>query len=252
MTARYPTGGLFLTAGADVQKDRIEVQVVAWGRGKESWLVDYEVLEGDTSRPEVWAKLTLYANRTFPHASGTDLPITRLAIDSGAETQMVYAWVRSQGPGKVLAVKGADHGVAIIGLPTAVDITAAGKKARRAAKVWPVNVSALKSELYGWLRLDMPTAESWRTIPSWLLPLPAVGRRILSAIDRRAVDYEAGQGLSQARVAKDAGAQRGIRYQDLCSRRRRTLEWTDFKSSTGLRSKSRWASGLLELHSKRR
>jgi phage terminase large subunit GpA-like protein len=79
---KVPQGGLFLTAGADVQKDRIEVQVVAWGRAKESWLVDYEILEGDTSRPEVWAKLTLYANRTFPHASGTDLPISRLAIDS--------------------------------------------------------------------------------------------------------------------------------------------------------------------------
>ena len=31
-----PCGGLFLTAGADVQKDRIEVDVWAWGRGLES------------------------------------------------------------------------------------------------------------------------------------------------------------------------------------------------------------------------
>jgi len=170
-----PQGGLFLTAGADVQKDRIEIQVVAWGRGKESWLVDYEVIEGETSRPEVWAKLTLYTNRTFPHASGTDLPITRLAIDSGAETQTVYAWVRSQGPGKVLAVKGAVHGVAIIGLPSTVDITAAGKKARRAAKVWPVNVSALKTELYGWLRLDMPTAESGEPFPPGFCHFPQLG-----------------------------------------------------------------------------
>ena len=34
-----PAGGLFLTAGADVQKDRIEVSIWAWGRGLESWLV---------------------------------------------------------------------------------------------------------------------------------------------------------------------------------------------------------------------
>jgi hypothetical protein len=66
-----PQGALFPRAGADLQKDRIEVQVVAGGRAKESWLVDYEVLQGDTSRPEVWAKLTLYANRTFPQQSGT-------------------------------------------------------------------------------------------------------------------------------------------------------------------------------------
>ena len=45
-----PAGGLFLTAGADVQRDRIEVEVVAWGRGKASWSVDYRVIEGDTAR----------------------------------------------------------------------------------------------------------------------------------------------------------------------------------------------------------
>ncbi len=39
--AVVPTGGLFLTAGADIQKDRIELEVVGWARGKESWSVDY-------------------------------------------------------------------------------------------------------------------------------------------------------------------------------------------------------------------
>ncbi|MBB5224641.1 phage terminase large subunit GpA-like protein, partial [Amaricoccus macauensis] len=45
-----PAGGLFLTAGADVQKDRIEVDVWAWGRGLESWLVDHVVIEGGPDR----------------------------------------------------------------------------------------------------------------------------------------------------------------------------------------------------------
>ena len=63
-----PRGGLFLTAGADVQKDRIEVEIAAWGRGKESWSVDYRVFEGDTSRPQVWEKLTGLLNETFTTA----------------------------------------------------------------------------------------------------------------------------------------------------------------------------------------
>jgi phage terminase large subunit GpA-like protein len=50
-----PAGGLFLTAGADVQKDRIEVNVWAWGRGLESWLVDHIVIEGGPDRHEAWA-----------------------------------------------------------------------------------------------------------------------------------------------------------------------------------------------------
>ena len=53
-----PAGGLFITAGADVQKDRIEVSIWAWGRGLESWLVDHVVIEGGPERSEAWAMLT--------------------------------------------------------------------------------------------------------------------------------------------------------------------------------------------------
>ena len=52
-----PRGGLFLTAGADVQKDRIEVDVWAWGRGLESWLVDHIVIEGGPEHAETWDSL---------------------------------------------------------------------------------------------------------------------------------------------------------------------------------------------------
>jgi phage terminase large subunit GpA-like protein len=34
-----------------VQRDRLETALVAWGRNRESWLVDYVVSDGDTSRP---------------------------------------------------------------------------------------------------------------------------------------------------------------------------------------------------------
>ena len=47
-----PAGGLFLTAGADIQKDRIEVDVWAWGRGLEIWLIHHIVIEGGPERTE--------------------------------------------------------------------------------------------------------------------------------------------------------------------------------------------------------
>ena len=52
-----PAGGLFLTAGADVQKDRIEIDVWAWGRGLESWLIDHVVIEGGPGQPASWSEL---------------------------------------------------------------------------------------------------------------------------------------------------------------------------------------------------
>ena len=53
-----PERGLFLTAGADVQADRIEIDVWAWGRGLESWLVQHVVLFGDPGHQPVWNELS--------------------------------------------------------------------------------------------------------------------------------------------------------------------------------------------------
>jgi phage terminase large subunit GpA-like protein len=130
-SALCPRGGLFLTAGVDVQKDRIEVEVVAWGRGKESWSVDYRVIEGDTARPDVWRKLDAVLARDWPHASGHTLPIRVMCVDAGYATQDVYAWVRqhpqaswgpagaaARQPRTAVAVKGRDQdSAAALGFP---------------------------------------------------------------------------------------------------------------------------------------
>lgn len=156
-----PSGGLFLTAGADVQKDRIECEVVAWGRNKESWSVGYFIINGDTARDSVWNELTEFAHRYFEHSYGIMLPISRFAIDSGFATQQVYDWVRKQPLNFAMAVKGTDSGVTPLGLPTRVDLNINGKKMRRGAKVWAVGTSILKSELYQYLRLTRNEDESY-------------------------------------------------------------------------------------------
>ena len=153
-----PRGGLFLTAGADVQKDRIEVEIAAWGRGKESWSVDYRVFEGDTSRSAVWEKLTGLLNETFTTASGLELPILQLAIDSGFATTEVYQWARRQG-GRVLVVKGDSRAPSLLGAAAPVDVGPQGARIKRGIRVWPVNSGMAKEELYRWLRLDRPTDE---------------------------------------------------------------------------------------------
>lgn len=156
-----PSGGLFLTAGADVQKDRIECEVVAWGRNRESWSVGYFIINGDTAREDVWNELTDFSRRYFEHSSGAMLPISRFAIDSGFATQQVYNWVRKQPLNFAMAIKGTDSGVTPLGLPTKVDLNINGKKLRRGAKVWTVGTSILKSELYQFLRLTQNEDESF-------------------------------------------------------------------------------------------
>ena len=42
---------LVLSCGVDVQDDRLELEVVGWGKEEESWSVDYRTLYGDPSTP---------------------------------------------------------------------------------------------------------------------------------------------------------------------------------------------------------
>jgi phage terminase large subunit GpA-like protein len=153
-----PRGGIFITAGADVQRDRIEVEVVAWGRGKESWSVDYRVFEGDTARPQVWQNLTGLLNETFTTTTGLELPILQMAVDSGYATNEVYEWARRQGT-RVLVIKGDSRAPAIIGSASPIEVGPLGVKLKRGVKVWPVNSGMAKEELYRWLRLERPTDE---------------------------------------------------------------------------------------------
>jgi phage terminase large subunit GpA-like protein len=175
-----PRGGLFLTAGADVQRDRIEVEVVAWGRRKESWSVDYRVLVGDTARAEVWRQLDGLLDEEFPHASGLRLPIRVLCVDSGFNPRITYDWVRGHpqaswgpagaraaNPKTAVAVKGTARTDRLILGASPVDASK-----RRGTRLWTLGTPVAKSELYSRLRLAPPTEESGEAFPAGYCHFP--------------------------------------------------------------------------------
>ena len=160
-TGTVPGGGLFLTAGADVQKDRIELSIWAWGRDLTSWFVDHIIIDGGPEHASTWAELTSVLDRTWPHAHGARLGLARLAIDTGYEAPAVYAWSRKTGQGQVAAVKGVEgfnRAAPVMG-PSFVDVTENGRKLRRGVRLWTVAVSTFKAETYRFLRLERPTDE---------------------------------------------------------------------------------------------
>ena len=164
-----PMEGLFLTAGVDVQKDRIECEVVAWGRDKKSWSVDYIVIDGDTARQETWDRLNIEVlEKDWEHESGNTMPIRVMGVDSGYATQDVYTFVRqhpqavwggsgarASQPRTVLAIKGQERDTALI---LSVSKADTGGK-RRGLRVWNVSGPVAKMELYRWLKLEWPTRE---------------------------------------------------------------------------------------------
>ncbi|MDK1379785.1 phage terminase large subunit family protein [Ralstonia nicotianae] len=179
-----PAGGLLLSAGADVQKDRIEVSIWAFGRGKEAWLVEHRVLMGDTARDAVWKRLAELVEAQWTHASGASMPLARLALDTGFATQEAYAFVRACGDARVMAVKGTARGAALIGTPTAVDVTRNGKKLRRGIKLFTVTVGIAKLEFYNNLRKAADVAEDGATIafPTGFVHLPKIDAEFLQQL----------------------------------------------------------------------
>ncbi|MGH8573468.1 MAG: terminase gpA endonuclease subunit, partial [Gammaproteobacteria bacterium] len=178
-----PMGGLLLTGGADVQKDRIEVSVWAFGRGKESWLIEHRVLMGDTARDAVWRRLAELCAESWTHESGTLLPFARFALDTGYATQEAYAFVRSTKDSRVMAVKGVARGAALVGIPTAVDVTVGGKKLRRGVKVFAVATGIAKLELYNNLRKHLEVDEDGTVrYPAGYVHLPKVDAEYLKQL----------------------------------------------------------------------
>jgi phage terminase large subunit GpA-like protein len=160
-TGTVPLGGLFVTAGVDVQRDRLEVERVAWGRNLESWSVGYDVIEGKTSDQQVWRKLEDLLAAPLIHANGAPMPVSRTFVDSGdgTTTNDVYLWARTQPPSRVTAIKGYDGGYLPVGDPSSVDISLGGKKHEGGLKIKTVKVSFFKDSFYSQLKLRPPTKE---------------------------------------------------------------------------------------------
>ena len=155
-----PNGVCFLTAGVDIQADRIECEIVGWGRNKISWSIDYRVFYGDTSSidTEPWVEIHSMLGELWVTPNKSEITIQLMAVDSGWNTQTVYSWVKQFPSTKVVAVKGSDFQSTMLKQPSVVDVKVKGKVVkRRALKLFTIGVSLVKQELYGWLKQDPPT-----------------------------------------------------------------------------------------------
>lgn len=116
------SGPLILTAGVDVQKDRIELQVVGWGIGLESWSIDYRIFYGNPGNIDdpSWIGLDEYIYTKTFLIGNVETYVSMCAVDCGydpraevrvkdwtGKTSVVYEFV-SQRPDRFIAVMGVD------------------------------------------------------------------------------------------------------------------------------------------------
>ncbi len=150
-----PPMGLILTIAADVQMRGIYYEVKAYGPDRQKWIVDADILEGETNDPHggAFEKLTEIYEKSWPDAFGGYRRADAFGVDSGFRSHVVYTWCR--GRAGAFALDGRDGwSKPALGMGKAVDIDFNGQRIRNGVHLWPVGTWPLKGAHYEDLRKE--------------------------------------------------------------------------------------------------
>ena len=81
---KLPEGACIITGGVDVQKNRLELQLVGWGPGMEAWSFDHKIFLGETADPGAacWKELAEYCLQTYAVGKkDTRIGIAKVGVD---------------------------------------------------------------------------------------------------------------------------------------------------------------------------
>ena len=145
--APAPAEVLVITAGVDVQDDRLEVTFLGTGKDNEGFILDHQILHSDPAAPQTWLQLDKLLKERWRCADGHELPVQAACIDSGGHyTQAVYEFVRSRTASRIYAIKGVGgEGKPPIGRPS--------RNNSGRIKLFPVGVDTIKQAIFGRLRI---------------------------------------------------------------------------------------------------
>lgn len=142
-----PDEAIVLTAGVDVQDNRLELSVIGWGRDDESWVISHDTIWGDPSTPQLWTDLDSRLFARYETVSGRQMAIRSTCVDSGGHfTNSVYTYCKKHAGRRVFAIKGVGgEGKPVAGRPTKNNI---GK-----CPLFPVGVDTVKDLIFARLRI---------------------------------------------------------------------------------------------------
>lgn len=106
-----PAKASCVTAGVDVQGDRLVYQADAWGPHEERWTLERRDLRGDPSAPDVWADLSTALLTAYPVEGGGVVRVKAACVDTGGQhTQAAWNFCKRRHKSNVWGVKGSSKG----------------------------------------------------------------------------------------------------------------------------------------------
>ena len=187
-----------VTGFADVQGDRLEVQLIGWGQDEEAWPFLYEVINLDPAEPQAWRELDALRARVFTTVGGRKLRIAAFGVDVNglAHNAQALTYCRKRRSQRVFATMGRSGNLPIWPMRSS--------RHKNQDKFWAIGVDAAKDAIYARLRIE-PEETSGRRVGAQAEArpdsLPARPGRVWPGILQTAHDRAAGG----AQASRQAG-----------------------------------------------
>lgn len=146
---RIPAGGIVLTMGIDCQGDRVEWQVVAFGRDFRRYVVEFGVIPGHISDKTCQERLDGMLKQQWVNSYGRKIGLDKVAIDGNAYTEEVWEWAKKHPSFLLVMVRGSNTDSAPLTQRVKKERnTKTGKLLRYSKRFYNFNASVLKMALY--------------------------------------------------------------------------------------------------------
>ena len=148
-----------ITGFADVQGDRLEVQLIAWGDDEEAWPLLYEVIPFDPAQPQAWRELDRIRLDAYRTRDGRTLRVAAMGVDVGGHHgAQVYAYCRPRRNQRVFGTIGMSGKRPIWPLRAS--------KSKTNERFWSIGVDSAKDAIYA--RLKISAAEAGERKPGYI------------------------------------------------------------------------------------
>lgn len=164
-----PVGALLLTLGMDCQGDRVEWQVVGFGRDFRRYVIEYGVTPGHITDKTCQARLDALLMQTWPNAFDRKLGLDMAAIDGNAYTEDVWAFAKRHPQSRVIMVRGhRSDNAPRLKIVRREHNERTGKPLKYAKRFYNIGTSVMKMSLYRDLVKTDPMARGYVALPRGL------------------------------------------------------------------------------------
>ena len=183
---KIPVEVLVLTAGVDVQDDRLETTIVGWDRAGAAYILGHFIVYGTPGDDTTWRELDEMLLTRWQHPLGGRIGIDAACVDSGdgGWVDQVYAFCWPRGHRHVMAIKGRWGNRPAIEMSKGA--VAKGKLAGK-NRLWIVGADTIKAAIYQRLSRYRDTIRFSRVLPLIWFEQLAAEHRVIRKIGGRPV-----------------------------------------------------------------